>query len=161
MRYQIYELNKEALNEGLGNSVNVAIYDHNPIKNCQLHALDRLVSKELYGISLSSTYEKNLHQKLLWKATWNNKSELNRNTHFIQKEFCDYNLRMLQYKILSNILFINKLFFKFKNFHHHCVVFASLRMKRCCISYILVMLQSNYGLHHFVAQSLCISEITR
>ena len=68
MRYQIYELNKEALNEGLGNSVNVAIYDHNPIKNCQLHALDRLVSKELYGISLSSTYEKNLHHKVTLKS---------------------------------------------------------------------------------------------
>ena len=44
----------EALNKGLGLSVNLAIYDHNLIKNCQLYTLDKLVSKELYNISLCS-----------------------------------------------------------------------------------------------------------
>ena len=52
----------EALNKDLGLSVNLAIYDHNIIKNRQLYSLDKLVSKELYNISLCSMYE-NLHYK--------------------------------------------------------------------------------------------------
>ena len=40
----------ESLNKDLGLSINLAIYDHNLIKNCQLYALDRLVT-------LSSRYE--------------------------------------------------------------------------------------------------------
>ena len=52
----------EALNKDLELSVNLAIYDHNLIKNCQLYALDRLVSKELYNISLCSVYEKTAAQ---------------------------------------------------------------------------------------------------
>ena len=37
----------EALNKDLGISINLAIFDHNLIKNCQLYTLDKLVSKEL------------------------------------------------------------------------------------------------------------------
>ena len=48
----------EALNKDLGVSVNLAIYDHNLIKNCQSCALDKLLSKELYNISLCSMYQK-------------------------------------------------------------------------------------------------------
>ena len=40
----------EALNKDQEPSVNLAIYDHNLIKNCQLYILDKLVSKELYNI---------------------------------------------------------------------------------------------------------------
>ena len=46
---------KGALNKDLRNSVNLAIYDHNIMKNCQLHALDNLISVRLNSISLSST----------------------------------------------------------------------------------------------------------
>ena len=56
--YAIQKLWVEALNKDLGLSVNLAIYDHNLIKNRQLYALDQLVSKELYNISLCSMYEK-------------------------------------------------------------------------------------------------------
>ena len=56
--YAIQKLWLEALNKDLGLSVNLAIYDHNLIKNCQLYTLDKLVSKELYNISLCSMYEK-------------------------------------------------------------------------------------------------------
>ena len=42
----------EASNEYLWNSVNLAIYNHNIIKNCQLYALDSFISKELYNISI-------------------------------------------------------------------------------------------------------------
>ena len=65
----------EALNKDLGISVNLAIYDHNLIKNCQLYTLDKLVSKELYNISLFSMYEKpasqSYYEKLLETKTLN------------------------------------------------------------------------------------------
>ena len=57
----------EALNEEIRNSVNLTICDHNLIKNCQLYALDRLVSKELYSISLSSISEKHAPQNYFEK----------------------------------------------------------------------------------------------
>ena len=36
----------------------IRIYGHNLIEKCQLYALDQLVSKELYNISLCSTHKK-------------------------------------------------------------------------------------------------------
>ena len=102
----------EALNKDLGLSVNLAIYDHNLIKNCQLYTLDKLVSKELYNISLCSMYEKptsqSYYEKLLETTNLNWKEILPR------KVSIDTNLLMFQYKILNNILFLNKLLFKFK-----------------------------------------------
>ena len=48
----------ETLKKDFGLSIDLAIYDCNLIKNCQLYTLDKLVSKELYIISLCSIYEK-------------------------------------------------------------------------------------------------------
>ena len=106
----------EVLNKDLGVSVNLAIYDHNLTKNCQLYTLDKLVSKELDSISLSSMYEKpkshSCYEKLL------ETTNLNWKEIYIlpRKVSIDTNLRMFQYKILNNILFPNKLLFKFKKF---------------------------------------------
>ena len=55
-------------------------------------------------------------------------------------------LRMFQYKILNNILFLKKLLFKFEKVPSPLCSFATLRMKHCCISSILVMLQNDYGI---------------
>ena len=104
----------ETLKKDFGLSVNLAIYDHNLIKNCQLYTLDKLVSKELYNISLCSMYEKPTtqiyHEKLL-KTTNLNWKEI----YILPRKISiDTNLRMFQYKILNNILFLNKLLFKFK-----------------------------------------------
>ena len=67
----------EALNKDLGLSLNRPIYDHNLNKNCQLHALDELVSKDLYNISLCSMYEistsQSCYEKLLGKKFWTGK----------------------------------------------------------------------------------------
>ena len=62
-----------------------------------------------------------------------------------RKNSIDTNLCMFQYKILNHILFLSKLLLKFKKVHHHCVLFATLWMKRCCISSTLVTLQSDSG----------------
>ena len=81
----------EALNKDLGLSVILANYDQNLIKNCPWYTRDKLVSQEL-----------NLNLK--WKEIY----------ILPRKVSIDRNLRMFQYKILNNILFLNDLLFKFK-----------------------------------------------
>ena len=74
----------EALNKGLGLSVNLTIYDHNLIKNCQLYTLVKLVSKELYNISLCSMYEKPTSQCYYGKLS--ETTNLNRKEIYIYQE---------------------------------------------------------------------------
>ena len=84
------------------------------MKNCQFYTLDKLVSKGLYNISLCSMYEKPISQSYYEK--------LLEATNLNWKEICilprkvsiDANLRMFQYKILNDILFLNKLLSKFE-----------------------------------------------
>ena len=115
----------EALNKGLGLSVNLAIYDHNLIKNCQLYTLDKLVSKELYNISLCSMYEKPTSQSYYEKLL--ETTNLNWKEIYIlpRKVSIDTNLCMFQYKILNNILFLNKLLFKFEKVQSPLCSFCS------------------------------------
>ena len=110
----ILKLWVEALNKVLGLSVNLAIYDHNLIKNCQLYTLNKSVSKELYNISLCSMYEKPTSQSYYEKLL--DTANLNWKEIYIlpRKVSIDTNLRMFQCKILNNTLFLNKLLFKFK-----------------------------------------------
>ena len=65
------------VNKDLGLSVCLAVYDHNQIKNCQLYTLGKLVSKELYNISLCSMYEKptsqSYYEELLETTSLNSK----------------------------------------------------------------------------------------
>ena len=61
-----------------------------------------------------------------------------------RKVYIATNLCMFQYKIL-NILFLNNLLSRLKTFHHHCVLFGSVRMKRRYISSIFIILRSDYG----------------
>ena len=104
----------ETLKKDFGLSIDLAIYDRNLIKNCQLYTLDKLVSKELYNISLCSMYEKptsqSYYEKLLETTSLNWKE-----TYILPRKVSkDTNLCMFQHKILNNILFLNKLLFKFK-----------------------------------------------
>ena len=102
--HAIPKLRVEALNKDLGLSINFAIYDHNLINKCQLYTLNKLRSKELYNVSISY-YEILLETTYLsWKEIY----ILPRNVSI------DTNLRMFQYKILNNILFLDKLLFKFE-----------------------------------------------
>ena len=51
---------------GLELSVDLAIYNHNLIKNCQLYTLDKSVSKELYKFHFALC-TKNLNHKATMK----------------------------------------------------------------------------------------------
>ena len=103
-----------ALNKDVGLSVNCETFDHNLIKNCQLYAPDKFVSKELYTISLCSMFEKptsrSYYGRLLETTNLNWK-----NIYILpRKVSMDANLRTFWYTILDNILFLKKLLFKFK-----------------------------------------------
>ena len=45
-------------------------------------------------------------------------------------------LRVCQYKILNNILFVNKMLFKFRKLNHHCVLSVELNMKLTYVFFI-------------------------
>lgn len=116
--HAIPKLWAETLNEDSGNSVNFEIYDQNLIKGCHICTLDRFVIKELYNfIKVWKNYINinyiNLQKKLLWKATWTKKFELTRNITFTKKRFNRFKC-LFQYKLLCNILILNKLVFKLK-----------------------------------------------
>ena len=150
------------LNKDLGLSVSLAIYDHNLIKNCQLYALDKLVSKELYNISLYSMYEKptsqSYYEKLL-KTTNLNWKEI-----YIlpRKVSIDTNLRMFQYNILNNILFLKKLLFTFKKVPSSLCSFCNFADKTALhIFYTCNITKPLWNeLRYFVSQYLYIPEIT-
>ena len=136
-----------ALNKDLLLSINFAIYDLNLIKKCQLYILSKLVSKELYNISLCSLCGKLTSQIYCEKLLGT--TNLNWKEIYIlpRKVSMHTNLRMFQFKILNNILFINKLLFKFKKVPSPMSFsfFATLQIKRHCMSSMLVILQINYG----------------
>ena len=79
-----------------------------------MFALDKLVSKELYNISLCSMYEKPTSQSCFEKLL--ETTNLNWKEVYIlpRKVSVDTNLRMFQYKISNNILFLNKLLLNLK-----------------------------------------------
>ena len=69
----------------VGLSINLAIYDHNLIKNCRLYTLDKLVSKELYNISLSSMYEKPTSQRYYEELLETTNLNWKKNMHFTKQ----------------------------------------------------------------------------
>ena len=108
-----------------------------------MFTLDKLVSKELYNISLCSMYEKPTSQSSYEKLLETN---LNWKEIYIlpRKVSTDTNLRMFQYKILNNILFLNRLLFKSKKVQSPLwFFFATWWIKRHCVSSILVIIQNN------------------
>ena len=59
----------------------------------------------------------------------------------------DTNLRMFQYKIMNNILFLNKLLFKFKKVPPPLCSFCNSADETPFISSLLVILQNDYGMN--------------
>ena len=97
----------------LGNSINIAIHDHHSIKKHQILCLNELDSKELYNIQLLANFLKPTSQAYFENVfaghvfEWDNICILSRivTTHST--------IRIFQYKILHNVLYLNKKLFKF------------------------------------------------
>ena len=105
---------KETIKQDNGNSNNLIIQDHHLIKNHQILCLEKLESKELYIIQLSTPsikptsqrYFENLFERI--DFDWANIYVMPRLLTL------DSRLRAFQYKILHNVLYLNKQLFKFQ-----------------------------------------------
>ena len=97
-----------------GNSNNLLIEDHHLIKKHQKHVLSKVERQEIYIIHVSSSYLKppsiqhfeKLSQK--FDFDWINIYLL------LRVVAMDSKLRAFQYKILHNVLYLNKRCFKFQ-----------------------------------------------
>ena len=104
---------KEIIKDGNGNSNNLVFYDNHLSKGGLIYCLNKLNSKELYQIQINFNpalptsqeyFNKQFDQSNLeWKQIYLLGRKTNINT----------SLRMFQYKILNNILFLNKKLFTF------------------------------------------------
>ena len=109
-----------------------------------LKALHRLVSKELYNISPCPMYQKptshSYYEELL------ETTNLSRKYTFYQEKFLQIQIfACFSTKFWMILSFPISYFSILKKFHYHSVLFATLQMKRHCISSILVILTSDCG----------------
>ena len=124
--------------------------------------LDKLVNKELYNILLCSIYKKptsqSYYEKLIQTTNLNSKK-----IYILPRKISiDKNLHMFQNKILNNILFLNKLLFKFKKVPSPLCSFCNsadrtpLHMLYTCN----ITKRLSNELQYFVPQYLYIPKIT-
>ena len=96
-----------------GNAKSLVIFDHHIVRNSQIHSLNKPTSKELYLILVEANtvkptaqdYFKNLFETS--QFNWKKFFFLIRNTTL------DTKVCMFQHKVLQNILYTNKMLFKF------------------------------------------------
>ena len=95
------------------NAKSLVIFDHHIVRNSQIHSLNKPTSKELYLILVEANtvkptaqdYFKNLFETS--QFNWKKFFFLIRNTTL------DTKVCMFQHKVLQNILYTNKMLFKF------------------------------------------------
>ena len=86
---------------------------HHLIKNNQILAIEKLIGKELYSLSLVLKNEFPMSQKYFCNIFPNLQIELKKVYLLPRKVSSDTNLHMFQYRILNNILNLNKQLFIF------------------------------------------------
>ena len=87
--------------------------NHHLIKNNQILAIEKLIPKELYSLSTVLKNELPMSQKYFCNIFPNLQVEWKKIYLLPRKVSNDTNLRMFQYKILNNILYLNKQLFIF------------------------------------------------
>ena len=104
---------KESLNNFAGNLNNLYIQDHHLIKYNTIYSLEKLNTKELYHMQLLLKYVKpacqNYHERRFdgYNFDWKLIHKLPRITTY------DAKIRIFQYKLLNNVLYLNKNLFHF------------------------------------------------
>ena len=96
-----------------GNAKSIVIFDHHIVRNSQIHSLNKLTSKKLHLILAEANnvkptaqdYFENIFEtcQFNWKKIY----------VLICNTTLDTKARMFQYKVLHNILYANKMLFKF------------------------------------------------
>ena len=104
---------KETFLTNEGNLNNLVIHDHHLLKKNQIYSLNKLNSKELYNIQIASNDVKptsQLHYEQVFQSSNLEWKEIYLLPRLVT---LDSNLRIFQYKLLNNILYLNKMLFKF------------------------------------------------
>ena len=104
----IPEKRKLTIKQSSSDAKNLIIHDHHLIKDSRILILEKLTSKELYQILISSRTNK-VASFAFFEIKFNGNS-LDWTKMFLLPRLTTYNtyLRYFQYKILHNILFLNK-----------------------------------------------------
>ena len=97
-----------------GNAKNLVFYNHHLSRNCQIYCLSKLNCKELYNLIINTKPQKPTAQTYFENEFNETNFEWKKIYLLPRKVTTDTKLRNFQYKILNNILFLNKLLFRFK-----------------------------------------------
>ena len=103
---------KETMEQFAGNLNNVYIQDHHLIKCNTIYKLEKLNSKELYHMQLCLKYKPThqSYQKKYFDDYDFNWKLIYRISHIATLET---KIRIFQYKLLNNVLYLNKKLFQF------------------------------------------------
>ena len=96
-----------------GNSINLAIHEHHLIKKHQTLCLNKLDSKELYNIQLLANFLKPNSQVYFENVFAGHVFEWDKIYILPRIITTDSRIRIFQYKILHNVLYLNKKLFEF------------------------------------------------
>ena len=104
---------KDAFIANSENIKNLVFEGHHLIKNHQIYCLNKLSSKEIYSILIESTDSKPSSQ-MYYKNIFQN-SNLDWKTIYMLPRIVtkDSRLQVFQYKLLNNVLYLNKMLFRF------------------------------------------------
>ena len=91
-----------------GNSINLAVQDHHLIKKYQILCLNKLHSKELYNIQLLANFLKPTSQAYFENIFAWHVFEWDKIYILPKIVTADSGIRIFQYKILHNVLYLNK-----------------------------------------------------
>ena len=104
---------KEAISMHDGNLENLLIQDHHLIKKNQILCLTKLNSNELYKIHIMIKHKKPTLQSQFGKIFEN--SSVDWKTIYLLPRIAtvDTTIRVFQYRLLNNVLFLNKMLYRF------------------------------------------------
>ena len=120
---------KEELRRSNRISDALSVYDHHLIKSNQIYCLNKGNNKELYCLQMFLNNSKTRSQ-LYFEDLFQNKNNNWGHVYLLSRRVTvDTNLRIFQYKILNNVLYLVKNSLDLKRSHVRSVLSASLKMK--------------------------------
>ena len=122
-------------------SINLAIQDHHLIKKNQILCLNKLDSKELCNIQLLINFLKPTSQAYFENVFAGRIFEWSKIYILPRIVTTDSRIRIFQYKILLNALYLNKKLIKGRQ----NVLFANVKKKQLFICFIIVEKRKLYG----------------
>ena len=105
---------RESISDFDGNLESLIIKDHNLIKKNQVYSITRFDSKELYKLQIILNCNKPTSQNYFEKYFKTSEIEWKKIYVIPRVVTSDTKLRAFQYKIVNNILYLNKMLFRFR-----------------------------------------------